>query len=174
MFILYAIVAGLAVGFLLRGRLDGLAATHFRLGWLAVVALAVQLLLFSPLAADRLGDAARWIYVASTGLVVIVVLANLHLSGLPIVLVGALSNLLAIVANGGSMPASPAALAATGQTIGDGPTNSVVIARPALEPLTDIYAMPAWLPLANIFSVGDVVIAIGIAWAVAAAMRRRA
>jgi len=174
MFILYAVLAGLVIGFALHGRLDGLAATHFRLGWLAVVALGIQLVLFSPLAADGLREAARWIYVVSTGLVVVVVLANLRLSGLPIVLGGALSNLLAIIANGGSMPASPEALAATGQTIGDGPTNSVVLARPALEPLTDVYAMPAWLPLANIFSIGDVLIAIGIGWAVAAAMRRKA
>jgi len=172
MFILYAILAGLLIGFLLGGRLESIAETRFRWGWLAILALAIQLVLFSPLAGG-LGDAARWIYVASTALVVIVVLANLRLPGLPIVLLGALSNLAAIVANGGSMPASPAALAALGGTVNNGPTNSIVVEHPALEPLTDIFAMPAWIPFANIFSIGDVLIAIGVAVAIAAAMRPR-
>jgi hypothetical protein len=172
MFILYAIVAGLLIGFLLGGRLGPIAETRFRWGWLAILALAIQLVLFSPLGSG-LGEAARWIYVASTALVVIVVLANLRLPGLPIVLLGALSNMAAIVANGGSMPASPAALAALGGSVHSGPTNSVVVEHPALEPLTDIFAMPAWIPFANIFSIGDVLIAIGVAVAIAAAMRPR-
>ena len=66
--------------------------------------------------------------------------------------------------------AACSALATTGQMI-DGPTNSVLVARPALEPLTDIFALPAWLPLSNVFSVGDVLIGIGVAVAIAAAMR---
>ena len=172
MFILYAIVAGLLIGFLLGGRLGSIAETQFRWGWLAILALAIQLVLFSPLGSG-LGDTARWTYVASTALVVIVVLANLRVPGLPIVLLGALSNMAAIVANGGSMPASPAALAALGGSVHTGTTNSVVLEHPALEPLTDIFAMPAWIPFANIFSIGDVLIAIGVAVALAVAMRPR-
>jgi len=174
MFILYAVVAGLLVGLLLGGRLDSIAETRFRWGWLALVALAIQIILFSPIAGDGLGEAGRLMYVASTALVVVVVLANARLAGLPIVLAGALSNLAAIVANGGSMPASPSALAAVGHTVGEGPTNSTLVARPALEPLTDIFATPSWLPFANIFSVGDVLIGIGLAIAIAASMRTSA
>jgi hypothetical protein len=146
------------------------ALTVFRWGRLAILALAIQLVLFSPLAAG-LGEASRWIYVGSTALVVIVVLANLRLAGLPIVLVGAVSNLVAILANGGSMPASPDALARIGAALHSGPTNSVVVDHPALEPLTDIFAMPAWIPFANVFSIGDVLIGLGVAVAIAAAMR---
>ena len=43
---------------------------------------------------------------------------------------------------------------------------------PALRPLTDVYALPAGFPLANVFSVGDVLIGVGIAVTIAAAMRR--
>jgi hypothetical protein len=171
MFILYALVAGLAIGLLRGGRLESIAETRFRWGWLALVALAIQVVIFSPIAGTGLGAAGRWIYVGSTALVVLVVVLNLRLAGLPIVLAGALSNLAAILANGGSMPASPSALAAVGHTVSDGPTNSAVVTHPALEPLTDIFATPAWLPLANIFSVGDVLIAIGVAVAIVAAMR---
>jgi hypothetical protein len=72
------------------------------------------------------------------------------------------------------MPASAAAIAAAGL---DGPgehTNSVVLDNPALEPLTDIFAIPASWPLANVFSVGDVLIGLGIVVVIASAMRARA
>ncbi len=42
-----------------------------------------------------------------------------------------------------------------------------------LGPLTDVLAMPAWLPLANVFSVGDLLIGIGCAAAFAASMHGR-
>ena len=173
MFILYAVVAGLLAGLLLGGRLEAIGETRFRWGWLALVALAIQVVLFSPLAGDGLGEVGRWIYVGSTALVVVVVVANIRLAGLPIVLAGALLNLAAIIANGGSMPASPTALAAVGHTIGGGATNSTLVTHPALEPLTDVFALPSWLPMANIFSVGDALIGVGVAVAIAAAMRRK-
>jgi Family of unknown function (DUF5317) len=172
-FILYGVVAGLVAGFLLGGRLERLADVRFRLGPLAFVALAVQLVLFSPLADGLSDDVARAIYVVSTALVGVVLLANLRLTGVPLIVIGAALNLAAILANGGAMPASPSALAALGFGTG-GNTNSVVVDQPALEPLTDIFAMPAWMPLANVFSIGDVLIGAGIAIAIAAAMRRPA
>jgi len=69
-------------------------------------------------------------------------------------------------------PASQTALAALGFGVG-GHTSSILVEHPALEPLTDQFALPAWMPLANVFSVGDVVIGIGVAVAIAAAMRGR-
>ena len=89
---------------------------------------------------------------------------------MPLVALGAVANLAAITANAGFMPASAEALATAGLPPGDH-LNSVVVASPALQPLTDIYAIPASLPMANVFSVGDVLVAIGIAWTIAAAMR---
>ena len=113
----------------------------------------------------------RAIYVGSTGLVLLVVIANLRLTGVPLVVLGAACNLAAILANGGAMPASASALAAIGAGIGPH-TASTIVPQPALEPLTDVFATPAWLPLANVFSIGDVLIGVGIAVAIAAAMRR--
>ena len=172
MFILYGVLVGLIAGVLLGGRPAGLAELRFRLAPLALLALAVQLVLFSPLADPLPAEVGRAIYVASTALVGLVVLANIRVTGMPLVALGAGLNLAAIVANGGSMPASPAALAALGMGVGSR-TNSIVVERPALEPLSDVFALPDWLPLANVFSVGDVLIGIGIAVAIAAAMRRR-
>ena len=49
--------------------------------------------------------------------------------------------------------------------------NSIEVVRPHLAPLVDRWAVPHWIPLGNVFSVGDVLIAIGIAVAVVVAMR---
>jgi len=170
-FVLYALVVAIPLGLLLGGRLERLGEVTVRWAPLAIVGLAVQLVLFAEPVARTVGDAGPPIYVASTALVLAVVLANLRLRGVPLIAVGAASNLLAIVANGGYMPADPAALAAAGDAVGEGYSNSVVVADPALGPLTDIFATPSWLPLSNVFSIGDVLIAVGLAWAVVAAMR---
>ncbi len=173
MFILYAVVIGVVLGLALGGRLERLGEVRLRWIPLAIVALLVQLALFTDAGTRLAGALAPAIYVGSTAAVLVVVLANLRVPGLPIVAVGAACNLAAIVANGGAMPADPAALASLGLTAG-GPTNSVVVADPALRPLTDIFAMPSWMPLANVFSLGDVLIGIGIAVALVALMRRPA
>jgi len=171
--ILYAIPVGIVAGFLLGGRVEGVLALRFRWPALAIGGLLVQVVLFSELGDRLAGDFDRQVYVLSTLAVLGAVLRNLALPGLPLVALGALSNLAAIVANGGLMPADPVALRIAGF---DGPgehTNSIVLADPALRQLTDIFALPAGIPFANVFSVGDVLIAVGIAWAIVGAMRSR-
>jgi hypothetical protein len=113
------------------------------------------------------------IYVASTAAVLVAVIRNLRVPGMVLVALGALSNLAAVVANGGVMPTTPTALAAAGLAPTDAFSNSAVLADPRLAPLTDIFAIPAGLPLANVFSVGDVLIALGIPLVVAFGMRSR-
>ena len=174
MFLLYAIVIGLVVGFLVGGRPSGLASLEFRWAPLAILGLAIQIALFSGPVSDRVGDLGPWIYVASTSLVLIVVLRNLRITGLPIVALGAFSNLLAIVANGGYMPASPGAAAAAGRGTATTYSNSAITDGAVLAPLTDIFAMPQWMPFHNVFSIGDVLIGIGVFVAIVAAMRRGA
>jgi hypothetical protein len=70
------------------------------------------------------------------------------------------------------MPASAAAMAALGKVDPTSYSNSSIIANPSLAPLTDIFALPAWLPYANVFSLGDVVISVGVVVVIARAMRR--
>lgn len=170
MFILYAIPVGIAAGYLLGGRLDGLGNVRFRWAPLALLGLAVQVVLFSDPVSAVVGAAGPPIYVASTAAVLVAVLRNLDIPGLSIIALGAASNLLAIVANGGYMPADPDAIASL-EEIGPGYSNSSVVADPALRLLTDIFAMPAWLPFANVFSVGDVLIGLGVVVTIAVAMR---
>ena len=171
MFILYAIPIGLALGFALGGKPAGLARLEFRWPWLLMAGLFVQVVLFTDFVAARIGDAGPAIYVASTAAVFAGVLRNVRIPGMALVALGAASNLVAIVANGGYMPAGAGAMAALGKTDPTIYSNSTVVARPALEPLTDVFALPAWIPFANIFSVGDLVIGLGVVVVIAASMR---
>jgi Family of unknown function (DUF5317) len=173
MFMLWAIPAGIVAGLVARGRLDGLTDIQFRWGWLAVAGLLVQVVLFTQTGNDLAGGLGPALYVLSTVAVFAAVLRNVRLPGMAIVALGSILNLAAITANGGAMPADPGALAMAGL---DGPgthTNSVVLADPALRPLTDVFAIPASWPLANVFSVGDVLIGLGIVAVIALAMRVR-
>jgi hypothetical protein len=172
MFLLYAIVVGVALGFVLGGRLSGLATLEFRWAPLALAGLAIQILLFSGPISDRVGDLGPVIYVASTLLVLVVVLRNIRVVGMPLVALGAVSNLAAIIANGGYMPTSPSAAAAAGHVETGTYSNSAIMADAVLAPLTDIFAMPAWLPFSNVFSIGDVLIGAGVAMAIVVSMRR--
>jgi hypothetical protein len=170
MFILYAMPIGLAAGLLAGGRLGRLGQLELRWAPLAVLGLAVQAVVFFGPVADRVGAMGVPLYVSSTVLVLVAVLRNMALPGMALVAVGAAANLAAIVANGGYMPASAAALAALGKDIGSGYSNSAILPDPALAPLTDLFTMPGWLPFANVFSVGDVLIFMGVALALAAAL----
>lgn len=173
MFVLIAVPIGVVVGLLLGGRIERLGQLRFLWAGLAIAGLAIQVLLFSTSIADTfppgVGEA---IYVASTGMVLIAVWRNLSVPGLAIVAIGAISNLAAVVANGGVMPTTIDALRTAGLDTEAGFSNSAVLVDPALAPLTDIFAIPAAVPLANVFSIGDVLIAIGLIVTIALGMRR--
>jgi hypothetical protein len=174
MFMLYALVVGVIIGKLMGGSLIGLG--HIRIHWaaLAIAGLLVQVVLFFGPVAERVGAMGTPIYIGSTALVLVVVVRNLAIPGLALVAAGALSNLVAITANGGQMPASSDAMAFLGKTVNAGYSNSAVVDRPTLGPLTDVFALPPFLPFANVFSVGDVLIGIGVAAVIVTAMQRGA
>jgi hypothetical protein len=173
-FILYAVLAGLVIGLVSGGSVARLGDLQFSWAPLIAVGMVVQLLLFSTDVGDALGAAAPLAYVASNMAVLVAVWKNRSIPGLSVVLIGGAANLLAICANGGYMPVSSAALTALGRGARDGYVNSRFVDGAVLGPLTDQFAMPAWMPMANIFSVGDVLIGIGAAIAIVAAMHGRA
>lgn len=176
MLLLYAIAAGLLAGAVAGGRIAALADLNIRWLGVAVVGLAFQFLLFLPIVAERVGDLGPVLYVGSTLAVFAALLRNLSLPGLPVVALGAALNLLAIIANGGAMPSDPAAwLALTGTAAvpTDDFSNSALMGPgTALPWLGDVFLLPRPIPFANVFSIGDVLIAVGIAWCVARSMRQ--
>jgi hypothetical protein len=106
----------------------------------------------------------------------VALLRNLDLPGIPVVAIGAVLNLLAVLANGGYMPSDPAAwqvLSGVAALPAHDFSNSALMgAGTALPWLGDVFVLPRPIPLANVFSIGDVLIAVGIAWCVARAMRQ--
>ena len=97
-------------------------------------------------------------YVAALGFLWV----NRRASGAWIVAAGAFTNGLAIALNGGVLPASASAVASAGLDLNPAFSNSAVLEHPVLPWLGDVFAVPAPLPLANTFSVGDVLIVIGV------------
>jgi hypothetical protein len=75
-----------------------------------------------------------------------------------------LANLVAIGANRGIMPASAVAMRAAGRVHQAAMfQNSTSLRHPHLSFLGDNFSTPRTWPLANVFSVGDIVLVVGLA-----------
>ena len=156
------LVAVIAVP-LLGGRLARLADIELCHLWALGVALGLQILVISVFP-DRFEWAHEPLHIASYVFAGFFVWANRALPGMIVMGLGALCNAVAIVANGGVMPASPTALRAAGIPVDQGPgfANSAAVEDPNLLFLGDIFSVPdSWPIIDNVFSVGDVLIALG-------------
>jgi hypothetical protein len=143
------------------GRLSRLADLDFRCGWLAVGALVVQILIISILPGGARGLDEE-VHLASYLLLGAFLVVNRHIPGLLVVAAGGALNFAAILANGGVMPADPDAIAAAGvpQNVTEFANSAPADGAP-LGFLGDVFHTPGWLPIHNVFSVGDLVIVLG-------------
>lgn len=161
----------LAVGLvpLTGGRLSRLAELRWRRRWLLVLALAVQVVVMQvPGVPTSLAAAAHLVTYAMAGTFVVL---NRRVRGLLLLALGAACNGVTIALNGGTLPSTAAARALAGLADDPGFANSGVVAHPVLAFLGDNFAVPAPLPLANVFSIGDVLILAGACWVLFAATR---
>lgn len=172
------LLAGFLLAPLLGGRWSRIGRLRLRVVWLFYVAIALQLIAFPVKVlpwhtSDRIGVV---LWLISYGLFAAAVAANFRIPGIPLIAAGLVSNLLAITTNGGHMPALPSALRAAGLHFATGHSrNSAVLPTPHLAWLVDRWAAPSWVPWANVFSVGDVLIMTGgllFALGVTGALRR--
>ena len=155
------------------GSIDGLAATRLRWTWLLALGLAVQLgaQLWSPSWLD--GSLALLVLVLSNLAVVTFIAGNRRLPGLLLADVGIALNVVVIVANG-AMPVSADAARLAG--VAGMPANAALKHEPmngatALPWLADVIPEPG---LREVLSVGDVLLAAGIARLVYARSMTRA
>ncbi|HID87671.1 MAG TPA: hypothetical protein EYP55_09900 [Anaerolineae bacterium] len=152
-----------------------MADVPFRWGWVAILALALQLfLVYLPTESQGgLLDPRSWLLTLSYLLLFLVVWGNRRLSGMVIVGLGLLMNFVVIMANGGFMPITPEVLRRAGHAdlaprLESGAlvsgTKDIVLTREEtrLWILSDIFVIPSPLPLASAFSPGDLFIALGI------------
>lgn len=177
MLLLYFLLAGVGIGLARGGRLANLGEARFRWWPVALAGLAFQALLFSEPLGAQVGWAGPLLYVASTLAVLAALLRNLTLPGFALIAVGAILNLVAIVANGGQMPAEPAAVTALlGEAgIAAGVFSNSFVGGPGAEFafLGDTMVLPRPIPFANVFSIGDVLIGIGGGYFIVRTMGRR-
>jgi hypothetical protein len=144
------------------GRLGALAELRLRRPGALVLAIGLQLVITSlaPGGNDELHSA---IHVATYGFAAWFVWLNRKIPGMLVIALGGASNTIAIVVNGGVMPASPAALRAADLVRdGDGFRNSAATGHPRLPFLGDVIAIPGPHPIANVVSLGDLVLLCGV------------
>src|SRR2546426_6936292 len=149
MFLLPSLILGFAFAVLLGGRLSRLGEIQFRLPAAVPVALVAQVVAFSPLGSGLSVELRQGINLLTYVLLTLFAAANVRVRALWLLVLGLLLNTIAIASNGGPMPASASAAHAAGITIP--PDSNVSLFAPHLRFLGDVFALPAELPLANIF-----------------------
>jgi len=147
----------------------GLLLYRWKHPWVIWAALVLQAVVFQVEMPTAL---AATLHVATYAAAVAFLVLNRRVAGAWIVGAGALTNGVTIALNGGVLPASAGAVAAAGIDIDSAFANTAVLEHPVLPWLGDVFAWPAPLPLANTFSIGDVLIVAGVAVAAWTGTRR--
>ncbi len=165
MFILLVLLLSLLIALARGGSLNELVNLRIRQLWLFFIPLLLQLLVFTPIASlfGSRSEVARFVYLASMLTAALALVLNRQLPGLLWIAAGLTLNVLVITANGGFMPVLPQAREFAGMAALTGRNNNVIPMRPgaSLWFLGDVLPLPAWVPLANVFSFGDVLITFG-------------
>lgn len=181
MLLLWALPLGILLGYLRGGRLSHLAQLELRGAWLILLALAIQLLIF-PLGSAKqpiIAFGTEYFHLASYALLVVFVILNWREWGILAMGSGMLLNLLVIMLNGGYMPTRPELLEAAGRweaaaklrEAGTYANNTLMEPTTPLWFLGDAFYVPEWVPFANVFSIGDLLLALGLIFFLQAKMR---
>ncbi len=189
MILAFVVVVTVMISLAMGGSLTRLSGLHIR--WWPVLVGAALLQAYT--AGNWAGEEVAGLpvrplaFVATHGAVLAVTVANLGLPGIPgmkVVVAGAVMNLVALLANGGLMPVSAQArllagrqAAQEGWAAGTAVMGSKGVILPVesanLWPLTDIFVLTPPFPVPAAFSIGDVLIAVGIGYMILKTMRPR-
>jgi DHA3 family macrolide efflux protein-like MFS transporter len=176
-----AAILGVVAGLLAGGRPSNLLSAQFRFGALILGGLLLRVT--TQWSLDQGVEVAEMLrlplFAASFGLLVVALWLNRRQPGLLLAMVGIGANGVAVVVNGGYMPVWMPAVEMAGLTAADlSPTFHVLLPTELnLEflldagPLGDV--IPVTVPfLANVISLGDVLLATGIGWFLFSAIAR--
>jgi hypothetical protein len=145
------------------GNLRHMADMQLAHLWTVWAAIGVQTMLVSA-PWNTPHDVAQALHLLSYIIAGTFAWTNRRAHGVPLIAVGGALNATAIFANNGVMPASRSALVTAGIPNDDTFTNSGFVTDAHVAWLGDIFAIPASWPLSNVFSIGDIIIVIGIAY----------
>jgi hypothetical protein len=158
-----AVALGVIAGWLSGGRrLGRLGDLHIRWWPLLVAAVVVRV------TATFFGELSAIAYVIAFAGITAVALADRDLPGMTLIAAGATLNAIVVAANGG-MPVDQGAVAAAGATMTNDRLHIVLSAATRLPQLADVFPLPLYR---TVYSVGDVLLAIGGFWLPFAWMRR--
>ena len=172
MILLLALAVALLVAFLRGGSLRNLADFHLEWGWLAGLALAIQIVAIYWATGDSYLHLQGGALVVSSLLLLPMVWRNRRSPGLALIGLGLVLNLAVMMANGGFMPITLEAVARIedqhlivhldGVERMSG-SKGIVLPREetALWALSDIFIIPPPFPVASAFSLGDVLVVVG-------------
>ncbi|MEA3408231.1 MAG: DUF5317 family protein, partial [Chloroflexota bacterium] len=163
MILLVVLAAALLISLLFGGSLQALGQVDLKYGIFVLLAIGVQLLVFSSWW-QAMVERALWaelLYLLSLLLLFVAVWFNRRVPGFAPLGLGLLLNTLVIAANGGRMPVSLQALRVAGIAASRAEfetlrvTNSILVGdETTLGFLGDIFAVPDIVPLSNVFSIG--------------------
>jgi MFS family permease len=161
-----AFLAGVVIAWALGARVSALADVRVRRSGLVFASLAVQLVIFTPLANGIPASATVPLHLLSYALLAVFVLVNVRTSALWIVATGLLLNLAAIASNGGRMPITMGAWTGAGgdpAALRSGVSDNNVLVRPGthLRWLGDVFPLPHQIPFATAISIGDILVVLG-------------
>lgn len=162
MIFVYIVIACVASVPLAGGRLMALLDLNVRCAWLAGAGLLAQIVVINivPHGSPTVHSV---VHISSYVMAGTFLLANRRIPGIGLLALGGGLNVAAITANGGVMPASTSALASAGIIHHAGTyANSAAVGHAHLAWLGDVFAIPSSLPLPNVFSIGDVLIVLGV------------
>lgn len=175
MILLLALALSVIVALLRGGQFVHLASVSLRYGWLAILAFALQVIViyFPERRVSGLVSLKSLIIPMTYTVILLVALFNIKAPGIYLIVLGLVLNLVAMSANGGFMPVTFEALRRAGlDHMALGMENGarvmaskdIILSREAtrLWFLSDILVLGKPLPLASVFSVGDVALASGV------------
>jgi hypothetical protein len=168
-----ALGLGLVAGLAFRGRIDNLSRLHFRWPWLIVAVLVVRaVVLVTPL---RTVEGIQYVYLGALTVLVAWTLWQIELvRGIWLISVGSVLNLVVIAANAARMPVAPE-LAGSLVRSGHLGQYTLIASNTNLAWLADWIALPGiGRVVAEAYSPGDVIVALGVGLVVALAMRSQA
>ena len=171
------VLSAVLIGLVRGGSLRQLAQLPLHWAWVALAAFGLQIyLIYFPepvnegIVSPRVG-----VLMFSYALLFAVIWQNRALPGVWLIGLGVLSNFAVMMLNGGYMPITSEALAQVGRSgniLSPEPgarvraTKDIVLPRDQTIAwwLSDIFVLPPPFPIPSVFSVGDVLIALGAFW----------
>jgi len=165
------------IALLRGGRVQNLAHLHLKNSWIPLTMATLQffIVLFPQWRGELFLRLRPWVTVSTYALLVAFLVVNRELSGMKLILVGAVLNLVVIASNGGYMPVTLEAIEQSGhldKIIIEGEhayvlgSKDIVLSEEQshFTMLSDVLKMPDVIPTPATFSIGDVFIMVGAAW----------